>query len=232
MLWTAFILGLFGSLHCVGMCGPIALALPLDRSSTWTKTSGALLYNIGRISTYAILGLILGGIGQAFQVIGWQRWASIGAGALLLIYVLLVYVMKRTSLNFPRWNMAIARLKGLMGRQFKKHSSASLFSIGALNGLLPCGMVYFALIGAIGTGTSGLGAGYMALFGLGTAPALFLINLFGAEMSGRLRLNVNRAIPYVLAVFGVLFILRGMSLGIPFISPEILSSDVSTAGCH
>ncbi len=232
MLWTAFILGLFGSLHCVGMCGPIALALPLDRSSAWKTSLGAAIYNLGRLTTYSGLGLILGKIGQAFMVIGWQRWVSLVAGALILIYVLVVYGMRKSFVFFPRWTMSLGGLKGMLMRQFKKHTYSGLFSIGLLNGLLPCGMVYFALVGAISSGSALQGAAYMALFGLGTAPALFLINLFGAQMSSKLRLNVNRAIPYVLTIFGVLFILRGMSLGIPFLSPEILSTDISTEGCH
>lgn len=230
MLWAAFILGLLGSMHCIGMCGPIALALPLDRSSKSTAALGASAYNVGRIFTYASMGLLFGAIGQVFLVVGLQQWISIAAGAMLLIYVIIAYGLKKPM--FSKWNLGLGRLKGAMMKQFKKGSTSSLFSIGVLNGLLPCGFVYFALVGAIAASSPVEGAAYMALFGLGTAPALFAMNLFGSQLLSRFRINVNTLIPYVLVIFGVLFILRGMSLGIPFISPEILTTDGSGVGCH
>jgi sulfite exporter TauE/SafE len=133
---------------------------------------------------------------------------------------------------FAKWNIGLGRLKGLMMKQFNKGSLTSLLGIGLLNGLLPCGFVYFALVGAIASNSPLMGASYMALFGLGTAPALFAMNIFGAQLINRMRINVNSLVPYVLVVFGLLFILRGMSLGIPFLSPEILSSEPAHVGCH
>ncbi len=232
MIWSAFILGLFGSMHCLGMCGPIALALPLDRSSKFQTVLGALTYNMGRVLTYAMLGLIFGQIGRAFSLIGLQRWVSIGAGILLLLYVLMTYFKNRISNPFPRWTMGVGRLKGSLQKQFKKRSFTSLFSIGLLNGLLPCGFVYFALVGAIGMGTAIEGAGFMALFGLGTAPLMLGINLLGSQISASARMRFNQAIPVVLTVFALLFILRGLSLGIPFLSPIIESVEPISIDCH
>lgn len=232
MIWTAFILGFFGSMHCLGMCGPIALALPLDRSTRLNTVIGAGIYNIGRIVTYAFLGLIFGQIGRAFSLIGLQKWVSVGAGVILLIYVFFAYVLKESANPFPRWTMGIGQLKGSLQRLFKKSSYPSLLSIGLLNGLLPCGFVYFALVGAIGMGTAFEGAGFMALFGLGTAPMMLGINLLGSRMGTGLRTRFNRAIPIVLTVFAVLFILRGLSLGIPFLSPIIDSAEPVSIECH
>jgi sulfite exporter TauE/SafE len=232
MIWSAFILGLFGSMHCLGMCGPIALALPLNRSSKTQALLGALTYNLGRILTYAILGLVFGQIGRAFSLIGLQRWVSIGAGILLLVYVLFTYFIKIQSNPFPFWTIGIGRLKGSLQKQFKKRSLTSLLSIGLLNGLLPCGFVYFALVGAIGMATAIEGAGFMALFGLGTAPLMLAVNLLGNQIGARARRRFNQAIPIVLTVFAVLFIVRGLSLGIPFLSPIIDSAEPLSSGCH
>ncbi len=219
-------------MHCLGMCGPIALALPLDRSSRLSTLMGALTYNFGRMLTYAVLGLVFGQIGRAFSLIGLQKWVSIGAGTLILLYVLFTYIIKGNSALFPRWTMGLGQLKGRLQKLFKRRSYSSLMSIGLLNGLLPCGFVYFALVGAIGMGTAIEGAGFMALFGLGTAPMMIAVNVLGSRIGPRIRMQFNKAIPVVLTVFAVLFILRGMSLGIPFISPIIDSAEPASMGCH
>ncbi|NND94163.1 MAG: sulfite exporter TauE/SafE family protein [Flavobacteriales bacterium] len=230
MLWAAFILGLFGSMHCIGMCGPIALALPLDRKNYWTAGTGALTYNLGRTLTYALMGLLFGAIGQAFMLVGLQRWVSLGAGILLLLYVVLVYVLKKPL--FRSWTLGLGRLKSALGKRFKRSSYSSLFSIGLLNGLLPCGFVYFALVGAIASSSVVEGGLYMALFGLGTAPALLGMSLFGAQLLNRFKIDINRYVPYLLVLFGVLFVLRGMALGIPYISPDILPGATAPSCCH
>ncbi|NNC82884.1 MAG: sulfite exporter TauE/SafE family protein [Flavobacteriales bacterium] len=230
MIWAGLILGFLGSLHCIGMCGPIALALPLDRSNTWKKVSGALTYNLGRSITYALMGLLFGAIGQAFIVVGLQRWVSLGAGLLLILYVMVNYVLKKPLLG--SWTLGLGRLKAALGKQFQRSSYRSLFSIGLLNGLLPCGFVYFALVGAIASGSAWQGGGYMILFGLGTTPALLAMNLFGAQILGRFKIDFNRWVPYMLVFFGVLFVLRGMALGIPFISPDVLPGAETPSCCH
>jgi sulfite exporter TauE/SafE len=214
------------------MCGPIALALPLNRSSKFQTLLGALTYNSGRVVTYAMLGLVFGQIGRAFSLIGLQRWVSIGAGVLLLVYVVFTYFIKSTSNPFPRWTMGIGRLKGSLQKLFRRRSYPSLFGIGLLNGLLPCGFVYFALVGAIGMGTAIEGAGFMALFGLGTAPLMLGVNLLGNQIGASARMRFNQAVPIVLTVFALLFILRGLSLGIPFLSPIIDSVEPISIDCH
>ncbi|HOW32340.1 MAG TPA: sulfite exporter TauE/SafE family protein, partial [Bacteroidales bacterium] len=99
-------------------------------------------------------------------------------------------------------------------------SFSSLFLIGLLNGLLPCGLVYIAIAGSIGSGSALMGAIYMALFGLGTMPMLLAINLSGGFISTSLRKKINKLIPILVIIVGILFILRGLSLGIPYISPS------------
>ncbi len=102
---------------------------------------------------------------------------------------------------------------------FAIRSFQSLFFIGMLNGLLPCGLVYMAIAGAIGTGGVAEGSLYMILFGLGTIPMLLSISLAGNIMSIAVRKRINKLIPVLVVIVGVLFILRGLSLGIPYLSP-------------
>lgn len=217
ILWIGLLTGLIGSLHCVGMCGPIALSLPLRGNSYVEKISGGILYNIGRTLTYALMGALFGAIGQGFQLIGFQQWISIIMGALMVISVLLpsLFTPIKASNIFGLTNKV---RKGIQ-RLFAKRSFGGLFLIGLLNGLLPCGLVYVAIASAIGTGDFYLGIGFMVLFGLGTLPMMLGINVIGNMLSLPVRKKINKVIPFVVVIVGVLFILRGLSLGIPYISP-------------
>jgi len=233
IIWTAFLMGLLGSLHCVGMCGPIAMALPLDRESRMRTWAGALSYNIGRVFTYSVLGLVFGYLGQAFALIGIQQWVSLGTGLLILSYVYLHYVlgMDLRLRLFDKYIPELGRWKHQWARLFKRGSIPAMGGIGLLNGLLPCGFVYFALVGSMSMGNLIQGAAYMVAFGLGTAPLMILVNLFGLKVL-QSRPGISRMVPYVLAVFGLLFLLRGMSLGIPYLSPAISSAEPAFIECH
>lgn len=216
--WTALMLGFAGSLHCVGMCGPIALALP--RSSSHFL-AGRLLYNAGRTLTYSAMGIVFGLLGQTLLMAGWQRGVSIATGALILLYLLSRW------LGRGRWTLESAALRfmapvqRILGRLLQNSSPGGLFSIGILNGLLPCGLVYVALAGAAAAGSAVRGALFMALFGLGTTPMMLAIALAGPSLYGRLRGRFQAVIPVALSVMAVLFILRGMELGIPYVSPNL-----------
>lgn len=232
MILTALILGLVSSLHCLGMCGPIALALPLDRSSQWSAASGALTYNGGRILTYMLLGVVFSMLGKAFSLIGIQQWVSVGAGVLMLLYVLATYVLNKGVYRPKGWTAGLNRLKAPMMRRMKERSMSSLFIIGLLNGLLPCGVLYFALIGAIGIGEPLRGGAYMLAFGLGTTPMLLAINMASSRLSSGWRKRFLGMTPLIMTVFGLLFILRGLSLGIPYISPILDASGATASCCH
>lgn len=216
---SAIVLGLMGSFHCVGMCGPIALALPLNNANWFTRIVGSLLYNVGRAITYAMMGAVFGVLGEGLQLGGFQRWVSIIMGAIMVLAVLFPALFKNTS-RFDKYIYGyVARLKARFGVLFNKRSYSSLLVIGLLNGLLPCGLVYMALAGAIATGGVTSGALFMFIFGLGTLPMLLLLSLVGNVVSGKLKRIINKIIPVVIVIIGILFILRGMNLGIPFISP-------------
>lgn len=219
-LWTAFIVGLVGSAHCAGMCGPIALALPLKNDNWFTRVGGGLVYNAGRIITYMLLGAIFGMLGKGLHMAGFQLWASIIIGILMIVMVVVPLIFKQLpSLNnvFEGYS---ARLLGGFRNMFRKGGMPSLFGIGLLNGILPCGLVYVAVAGAINSGDVISAMLYMALFGAGTIPVMLAVSLAGTMISLKLRIFVNKLSPYVIVLLGVLFILRGLSLGIPYISPK------------
>jgi uncharacterized protein len=219
-LWTAFIVGLVGSAHCAGMCGPIALALPLKSDNWFTRVSGGIVYNTGRIITYMLLGAIFGMLGKGLHMAGFQLWASIIIGILMIVMVVVPLVFKKMpSLNnvFEGYS---ARLLGGFRNMFRKGGMPSLFGIGLLNGILPCGLVYVAVAGAINSGDIVSAMLYMALFGAGTIPVMLAVSLAGTMISLNLRIFINKLSPYVIVLLGVLFILRGLSLGIPYISPK------------
>jgi sulfite exporter TauE/SafE len=219
-LWTAFIVGLVGSAHCAGMCGPIALALPLRSESWFTRVSGGLIYNIGRILTYMVLGAIFGLLGKGLHMAGFQLWTSVVLGILMITMVLIPLIFKRMPSLSNIFESFSARLLSGFRNLFRKGDTKSLFGIGLLNGILPCGLVYVAIAGAINTGDVLSAMIYMALFGAGTIPVMLAVSLAGTMISLKLRIFVNKLSPYVIVLLGVLFILRGLSLGIPYVSPK------------
>jgi sulfite exporter TauE/SafE len=218
ILYTALGLGLLTGFHCVGMCGPIALVLPLNNRTWGTRILSALLYNIGRTVTYSAMGAVFGIIGAGFSLAGFQRWISILMGVFMI-----------ASIAFPKINHVLYRgtgnskfmssIKKQLAKYFQQASYKSLFITGLLNGLLPCGMVYMAIAGAIAVGSVSGSIVFMALFGLGTIPMMFLLSMIGNFASIKLKHFINKAIPYVVVIVGALFILRGLELGIMFISP-------------
>lgn len=219
-LWTAFIVGLVGSAHCAGMCGPIALALPLKSDNWFTRVSGGLIYNLGRIITYMLLGAIFGLLGKGLHMAGFQLWASVVIGILMIALVMVSLIFKKMpSLNnvFESYS---ARLLSGFRNMFRTGGTFSLLGIGLLNGILPCGLVYVAMAGAINTGDVVSAMMYMVLFGAGTIPVMLAVSMAGTMISLKFRVFVHKLSPYVIVLLGVLFILRGLSLGIPYISPK------------
>lgn len=214
-LWTAFTIGLVGSLHCVGMCGPIALALPYQGKHRWVAAANVLLYNGGRVITYALLGLIIGTLGKGLFLAGLQTQVSIGLGILLLIIALFSINVEAGLLRIPAFAKLNGWVKQRLSALLRHHNRASLLFIGMLNGLLPCGLVYMAVVGAVATGHALEGMAYMSLFGLGTIPLMMATALAGQFINLRLRNRLRKLIPVFLVAFAVLFIARGLQFQIP-----------------
>ncbi len=219
VIFSALLLGFVTSFHCAGMCGPIALALPL-KNDTWLKRIiSSSLYNLGRSITYAIMGLLFGILGQGLAMTGFQRWVGIVMGSLMIVAAFFPAFFK-SNFNLDKSIFSfVGKLKSSLGLLFRKRSYSSLFTIGLLNGLLPCGPVYIALAASVATSNAYLGALFMFLFGIATIPILMAISLLGNLISINLRKKITRYIPVAVFIIGVLFVLRGLSLGIPFLSP-------------
>jgi sulfite exporter TauE/SafE len=221
-LSSAFFLGLLTSLHCVGMCGPLALALPLTGDTRARYIAGRLIYNLGRAVTYASMGLILGLVGQAFSFGGYQRWISFSVGVVLLTGVMLTRTgLMNNLLNRIGLFGLFARFHATWTRKFKRGSLAGLFILGLINGLLPCGPVYVALGAAATTGRADLSGLFMLVFGIGTLPLMLGVSLAGKLVQVPIRRKLQRLIPVSAGVVAVLLIVRGMALGIPYLSPPI-----------
>jgi len=233
MLYTAFIFGLISSLHCIGMCGPIALMLPVDQNNSAKKASQILTYHLGRLVAYSSIGLFFGLVGKGLYIAGLQQQMSVVIGiAMILVVSIPEKMFAKYNFSKPVFKI-ISKVKQHLGAQFKNKSYKSLFTIGLLNGYLPCGMVYVALFGAIAMQSASLGVLYMLLFGLGTVPMMSLVVYVNSFITVSFRNKVQRAIPYVAVVVGCLFILRGLGLGIPYLSPSNMSLYVqATPNCH
>jgi len=233
MLFSAFILGLISSLHCVGMCGPIAMMLPVDHQNEAKKVTQIITYHLGRLTAYAAIGLIFGLLGRGFFLAGMQQRMSIFIGiAMILIALIPEKIFARYNFSKPVYKI-ISNIKSSLGSQFKKKSYKSLFTIGLLNGFLPCGMVYVALFGAIAMQSAGFGVLYMFLYGLGTIPLMTVVVYVKSLLKLTFRNKIQKAIPYVAVIIGILFILRGLGLGIPYLSPSNMSLFVQgTPNCH
>ena len=220
MLLSAVILGLLGSFHCVGMCGPIAFVLPVDRTNKFKQGYQTFLYHIGRLLAYSSIGLLFGLLGKGLYLAGFQQRLSILLGILMIALVLIpLRILNKYNFSKPVYR-SIGIIKSKLGLYLKKKSNKAIFTIGFFNGFLPCGMVYMALVGAVATSEFYLGALYMFLFGLGTIPmmtvAVYSKNIFSLNI----RNKIQKAIPVFVVLIGLLFIMRGMGLGIPYVSPK------------
>jgi len=233
MLLSALILGLMGSLHCVGMCGPIAFMLPVDRTNNFKKFSQIFIYHFGRLLAYGILGLIFGILGKGLFVFGMQQKLSIVMGVVMILIVVLPHkVFNRYNFSKPMYTL-IGKVKSRLGKELQKKTPDTFITIGFLNGFLPCGLVYMALFGAIAMGDAWKGSLYMILFGSGTIPLMTSAIYFSSLLKSTAKQKIQKLIPVCVMLIGVLFILRGLGLGIPYVSPKpVLEVVSSTLECH
>ncbi len=218
MYWSAFLMGFLGSFHCIGMCGPIVLSLPGKRAGY------KLFYNIGRTITYSLLGLAVGLVGEGAAFAGLQQALSVGVGVLMLVIIVFTRYKHFDLPTSGVFNNIYITVKGKLGPLFKSKSVFAPIFIGMLNGILPCGLVYAALFTALSMGSLVDGAIYMMSFGIGTIPMMLGLGLFSGFITPSFRTKLNKVVPYFLALVAVLLILRGLNLGIPYVSPQIDSS--------
>lgn len=226
---AGLILGITSNLHCIGMCGPIAMAIPVNRKSNWSILSGILQYNFGRILTYAALGAIVGSIGVTVETFGFLQWLSIIAGVFMILFAWRKWISMKLETKLPMFGVQSLISKGL-GKVITSGSPFKLSLLGMLNGLLPCGMVYVALMNALLAGNMLSSANAMIAFGIGTLPSMIAVGFAANRINANVRQKLNKAVPYLLTVVGVLIILRGMNLDIPFISPKVTVTKTEVKG--
>ncbi|MBE2229601.1 MAG: sulfite exporter TauE/SafE family protein [Chitinophagaceae bacterium] len=236
MLWAALIsgltLGAAGSLHCVGMCGPLALALPTAHLTKGSQFISLLAYNAGRVVTYSILGMVFGLAGRRIYISGYQQWFSIAMGVLVLGLAALYY-LRKTSIRIGLFDRFYFRLQQLIGQIIrKKRGVPGFFSLGLANGLLPCGLVYVAIAATLSFSEIGESVAFMAAFGAGTLPAMMLVGMAGKMIGPEARQSLRKAVPVFVTLMGIVLILRGLNLGIPYLSPALPVNPGDAVICH
>lgn len=225
MLWTAFLLGFLGSFHCLGMCGPIALAISAQDKNRYLKNK--LIYNLGRTVTYSVLGGSIGLLGFSLALAGIQQWISIAMGALIIV---MAFFYKRSERMVAQSGLfgVVGRLRQLLGKYLKRGGTSAFFATGLLNGFLPCGMVYLALIASLAMQSPIYGAAYMFFFGIGTIPMLLSVMVTQNMLGASVRNKLTKTLPYFAMFIGILFIVRGMGLGIHYLSPHLSNAEQRT----
>ena len=233
MFLAAFAIGALGSFHCIGMCGPIALSVPMGGKKGFSGIIQGLIYNLGRILTYATLGLMVGFLGKHIAFGGYQQALSIAVGIFILAFLFLPKTITKKVDPTSTFARLFLKLKTTFRGLFQSKNAFGPLMLGLINGLLPCGLVYVGLAGALALGSPVESALFMAAFGLGTVPIMISIIFLGDLISLQWRAKVRKLVPVMFAIMGALFILRGMNLGIPYVSPNM---EVTTIGgipqCH
>lgn len=217
LIIAAFITGLFGSLHCAGMCGPLALSFNVQERGN--AASHALLYNVARISAYMMLGAIFGVIGLSFSFAGLQQAVSIVMGVLIIVFVLMNVLTSKNVFHLPIVEQYTSAVRYRISKAFAGKGIKHTLTLGFFNGLLPCGLVYLALAASIAAGSIGKGMLYMTFFGLGTLPLMFSFAAFGSYLGFKQRVFIRKYLPAFSILVASLLILRGLNLGIPYVSP-------------
>ncbi len=229
-LTMAFLMGLTGSLHCAGMCGPIIWVMPFGSFQGAKKWTGIALYHVARISVYALMAIVLYSFKSLFHP-QWQQYISIGLGVSLLLVGLVSFIpSQQLQLSLP-WAGLVKRN---LGRFVGNPGLFSITMAGLLNGLLPCGLEYMALSSTVTAPSAAHAAILMYIFGAGTMPMLIGITMFRHKASFLRIHQVKKLVPVMMFAFGALFVLRGMNLGIPYLSPKVTMEhqQVKASCCH
>lgn len=212
---SMFLLGLFGTGHCLGMCGPLVVALP-GRYAHW---HAHLIYHAGRVSTYVLVGAVLGGIGQGLvrlnafgpdKAMLWTARLQIAISVPVAIFLLLMGLNRLGILDEPRWMARVTPQKlpgyrSVMSKVLNHRNALWLFIVGLMLGLLPCGLSYGAFARALVAGGAGQGALMAALFGAGTLPGLLILGTGAATLFHRFRAQME-------IVSGLIMIAMAVSL--------------------
>lgn len=230
-IFAGLAFGFLGSVHCIGMCGPLALSLPGAPGARWRYAVERMVYNLGRAVTYTTLGGVVGALGALVSFSGVQQWMSIGIGLVMVLGAVVPWVSRHVS----RLERVPARFMGRVMRpiqsMYRRGGMLAMLGVGLLNGLLPCGFVYAALATAVTAGSTITSMSFMAAFGLGTIPAMFAVSLLGRLASVTWRARLQKVVPVGLVIVGLLLILRGLSLG-TLLSPDLKEALFTPGTCR
>ena len=211
-LWiTLLVSGLLGSLgHCLGMCGPLNLMVAAQmRKNDLTALPNFGLYHVARVFIYVLLGALVGSIGS---LLGLSRQLTTLGGLVSLLLGIAILLIGAGYLGWLRtfpWEGASNWWNAALSRALKQGGWRGVTLLGALNGLLPCGLVYSALLLGASTGEAWRGALGMALFGLGTFPALLALDMGAGVLSARFRQRMMKLAGVLMLLVGLQLALRG-----------------------
>lgn len=225
--WIAFFIGFFGSVHCIGMCGPLAFAVPSLRDKWRFMVADKVVYNLGRVISYTLLGVLFGFVGRQLWMLGLQQGVSLFSGMLIIMAGLsrLYHIRVGNNRLLASFLVPVNKLLNYA----LKHRVGHLI-VGMLNGFLPCGFVYLALVGAINTGSPAASGKFMFLFGMGTFPLMLLATVSSGLIGPAVRRRINSVMPYLMVCLGMWFVLRGLNLNIPYLSPQKQTQGITV--CH
>jgi sulfite exporter TauE/SafE len=215
------------------MCGPIAFMLPVDRTNSLKKITQIATYHIGRLLSYSLIGLFFGLVGRSLYIFDMQQQLSIIIGSIMILVVLIpVKTINKLNLSKPIYNI-ISKVKSGLGKALKKKTADTFLTIGFINGFLPCGLVYMAIFGSLAMQSASIGILYMVLFGLGTIPLMTTAIYLGKFLNTSIKQRIQKAIPVFVVIIGLLFIIRGLGLGIPYLSPApVIEMVEGNIECH
>ncbi|SDE58779.1 sulfite exporter TauE/SafE family protein [Riemerella columbipharyngis] len=220
LILSAITLGFTSGFHCLGMCGPIAMSMGISKKQSSNFYLQNFIYQLGRITTYTLLGLVFGIVGEGFQLAGLQQTLTVFAGIILILMSVTSFRGTDFATKIPFLSKLLFQVKIKLGTLLSQTGYSSRFLTGVLNGLLPCGMVYMALTASLAAGDMWKSTTFMALFGLGTFPFMFVAVAFGNILTVVVRTQILKFVPVLMLILGGLFVLRGLDIGIPYVSPK------------
>lgn len=220
-------MGFTGSLHCAGMCGPIVFIMPFQAFSGLKKALALGAYHVSRISVYAGMAVILHSFRQLFNP-QLQQYISLTLGVTLLVAGILSFFSGHIRTFKLPWSGLV---QNQLGKLMQNPGIGSIAASGFMNGLLPCGLVYMALSASLSMDTALNAAIMVVFFGIGTMPMLISITLLKSRLRFLTGAHLRRLVPVVVFAFGCLFVLRGLNLGIPYLSPKVEMTQTGVHSC-
>ncbi len=232
MIALAFGLGFAGSLHCLGMCGPLVLGVASNiRSGIVNRWIHGLLYHFSRVLTYGFMGIMFGLLGKVLAISGFQKTITITSGIFLVVLFLFTIDLETLIFKSKKYQRVFRKFQQHLTRTFSSLAQRHPFVLGILNAILPCGLVYLALMGSLTTGSALTGMAFMVAFGLGTLPMMLSIHFGVSMIKWRPQGQYKKIFPLLHLVLGIFLIYRGWVVDMPM-ELDFLSAIKNPILCH